>query len=81
MTNALAKSLTGEELACQLIVSLSTELGLISDMLLACMHRSDMLLPYMPSSSQVQICCCKACMLDRTSVNSAVVHTLNFFFS
>ena len=34
----LAKSLTGEELARQLIVCLSTELGISSDMLLASMH-------------------------------------------
>ena len=34
----LAKSLTGEVLARQLIVCLSTELGISSDMLLASMH-------------------------------------------
>ena len=34
----LAKSLTGEELARQLIVCLSTELGISSEMLLASMH-------------------------------------------
>ena len=34
----LAKSLTGEELAHELIVCLSTELGIAPNLLLACMH-------------------------------------------
>ena len=34
----LAKSLTGEEVARQLIVSLTTELGIASDLLIAAMH-------------------------------------------
>lgn len=34
----LAKSLTGEEVACQLIVILSTELGVKSDLLVAIMR-------------------------------------------
>ena len=34
----LAKSLTGEEVACQIIISLTSELGIESDLLIAAIH-------------------------------------------